>query len=190
MDDPTDPTRAPAPPPWTVEEETPLGDFRIFSLDRVRSRSALRPGHASDFIVLRAPDWVNVVALTDADEVVLVEQYRHGTRSLTLEIPGGMVDPGESFLEAGLRELLEETGFGGGTAEVIGVVEPNPAFQTNRCGTVLVRGVTRMGAQDLDPNEEISVRLEPLAAIPELIRGGAISHALVVVAFHHLSLAP
>ncbi len=190
MDESKGPSLGGSPPPWTVEDETPLGDFRIFSLDRVRARSALRPQHQSDFIVLRAPHWVNVIALTDADEVVLVEQYRHGTRSLTLEIPGGMVDAGESFLEAGLRELLEETGFGGGTAELIGVVDPNPAFQTNRCGTVLVRGVTRLAEQDLDPNEEISVRLEPLSAIPALIRGGEISHALVVVAFHHLSLVP
>lgn len=178
-----------APPPWTVEAETPLGEFRIFSLARVRARSVLRPDHAADFIVVKAPDWVNVVALTGDDQVVLVEQYRHGTQRVTLEIPGGMVDPGESFLEAGLRELLEETGFGGGTAELVGVVDPNPAFQTNRCGTVVVRGVTRLRDQDLDPNEEIAVRLEPLAAIPDLIRSGAISHSLVVVAFHHLALS-
>lgn len=188
MSDPVPPASADAPPPWTVEAETPLGDHRIFSLSRVRSRSVLRPDHASDFIVVHAPDWVNVVALTEDDQVVLVEQYRHGTRRVTLEIPGGMVDPGESFLDAGLRELLEETGFGGGTPEVIGVVDPNPAFQTNRCGTVLVRGVQRLREQDLDPNEEIAVRLAPLADIPDLIRGGAISHSLVVVAFHHLSL--
>lgn len=177
-------------PPWTVESETPVADHRIFQISRVRAQSALRPGHASDFVVLHAPHWVNVIALTDYDHVVFVEQYRHGTRAITLEIPGGMVDPGEGFVEAGLRELAEETGYGGGHASQIGVVEPNPAFQTNRCGTVLVRGVSLQGAQELDPNEEIRVRLEPLSAVPELIRSGAITHALVVAAFHHLTLLP
>jgi 8-oxo-dGTP pyrophosphatase MutT (NUDIX family) len=117
-----------------------------------------------------------------------VEQYRHGTQSITLEIPGGMVDPGEDMTVAGVRELREETGFIGDNAELIGVVEPNPAFQNNRCGTLLVRGVRQVAAQDLDPNEEIRVRLEPLERIPELIRSGAITHSLVVAAFHHLSL--
>jgi 8-oxo-dGTP pyrophosphatase MutT (NUDIX family) len=87
-----------------------------------------------------------------------------------------------------VRELREETGFIGDNAELIGVVEPNPAFQNNRCGTLLVRGVRQVAAQDLDPNEEIRVRLEPLERIPELIRSGAITHSLVVAAFHHLSL--
>jgi len=99
-----------------------------------------------------------------------------------------MVDPGEDFVEAGIRELREETGFAGRGVELIGVVDPNPAFQNNRCGTVLVRDVQIVAPQDLDPNEEIRVRLVPLASVGELIRSGAITHSLVVVAFHHLSL--
>jgi ADP-ribose pyrophosphatase len=165
--------------PWTVESRTLVDDHRIFRLHRDRARSTARPEQAGDFVVLAVPDWVNVVALTPDEQVVVIEQYRHGTRSITLEIPGGMVDPGETMVAAGLRELAEETGYAGDSVELIGVVEPNPAFQDN---------ARPVGAQDLDPNEEIAVRLVPLADIPGLIRSGAITHALVVAAFHHLTL--
>lgn len=174
--------------PWTVEHTRKVADRRIFSVQLVRARSRLRPHQVGEFVVLDVPDWVNVIALTPEREVVLVEQYRHGTRAITLEIPGGMVDPGETMHAAGLRELLEETGFAGDAAHHIGTVEPNPAFQDNRCGTLLVQGAQPIAAQDLDPNEEIRVRTVPLTDIPDLIRSGAITHALVVAAFHHLTL--
>lgn len=174
--------------PWDREAEAEVVDLGLLRVRRVRARSRQRPTHASDFVVLDTADWVNVIALTEAREVVLIEQYRHGTAAVTLEIPGGMVDPGEDFVTAGVRELAEETGFAGGRARQIGLVEPNPALQSNRCATVLVEGVTLQGPVDLDPNEEIAVRTVPLDEIPALVRGGAITHALVVAAFHHLHL--
>jgi 8-oxo-dGTP pyrophosphatase MutT (NUDIX family) len=175
-------------PPWKVEAEHSLLETPIFEIMAVRARSGLDPDKAGDFAVARCPDWVNIIALTDNDEVVLVEQHRHGLGDITLEIPGGMVDGDEGFLAAGLRELAEETGYTGSGAELIGVVTPNPAFQTNRCGTVLVRGVSLTQSQDPDPMEEIRVHTLPLDEIPEAIRSGRIHHALVVCAFHHLRL--
>lgn len=177
-----------SPPPWTVESEQELLDLRILQLRRVRARSRLRPDHASDFVVFDAPDWVNVIALTPDERVVLVEQYRHGTRAVTVEIPGGMVDPGEDFIAAAVRELAEETGFVGASAVQIGVVDPNPAIQSNRCGTVLVTGAQQTQAPDLDPNEEIAVRTVPLSEMGTLLSDGTITHSLVVAAFHHLHL--
>ena len=131
---------------------------------------------------------MNVVALTEDQRVVLVEQFRHGTEEVTLEIPGGTVDPGEDPLSAGLRELREETGYAGGEAEIIGVVTPNPALLNNRCHTVLVRGIELQGAPQLEGFEEINTRLVPLSEVPALIRSGAIDHALVIAGFHYLQL--
>lgn len=175
-------------PPWSIEGERPLLTTRIFDVVGVTARSGLRPERCSEFVVVRPPDWVNVIALTQANEVVLIDQYRHGTAALTLEIPGGMVDPGEDLVAAGVRELAEETGYTGDSAELIGCVTPNPAFQSNRCGTVLVRGARLTQGQDLDTNEEIRVLTAPLSAIDDAIREGRIHHALVICAFHHLAL--
>jgi len=174
---------------WHTSEPETLVETKVFSLCRRRATSANDPSRRGEFVYLDAPDWVNVVALTADDRVVLIEQYRHGTQEVTLEIPGGMVDPGEAPLQAGLRELREETGYEGSDARMIGVVAPNQAIINNRCHTVLVRCVDVVGVPQLEGNEEIRTTLAPLTAIPDLIRSGAISHALVIAAFHHFDLS-
>ena len=174
--------------PWDRDPPEELMSTRIFTLRQHRARSQTQPGKEGDFVFLETGDWVNVVAVTEDDHVVMVEQYRHGVDEITLEIPGGMVDEGESALQAGLRELAEETGFGGDAPQIIGRVSPNPAIMTNWCHTILVEGVTLRGAPSPDGTEEVGVRLVALADIPELIRSGVIHHALVVAAFHHLAI--
>jgi ADP-ribose pyrophosphatase len=192
---PTPPSAAPTPgpapqdtPPWNAQGERVLVESPILTLKMRRSSSSLEPDRSGDFVVVDTPDWVNVIALTADQRIVLVQQYRHGSDAVTLEIPGGMVDAGEDFLTAGLRELAEETGFVGEDAAIIGVVAPNPAFMSNRCATVLVRGVKAAGTTELDEHEEIAVWTPPLADIPDMIRSGRITHALVLAAFHHLHL--
>jgi len=173
---------------WETDEHETLAETRIFKLVRKRATSPNDPERSGRFVVIESPDWVNVVAITDDEQVVLIEQFRHGNEEVTVEIPGGTVDPGEDPLTAGLRELREETGYGGGEARLIGSVEPNPALLDNHCHTVLVRGVSTQGAPQFDGLEEIRTRLVPLAQIPDLIRAGTITHALVIAAFHYFDL--
>ncbi len=171
--------------PWTSEEDGTLAETPIFRLNARRAASQ-QSSKAGRYVYLDTVDWVNVVALTDDDHVVMIEQYRHGLELVTLEIPGGMVDDGEDPDAAGLRELEEETGFCGHGHERIGVVSPNPAIQNNWCHTVLVHEAAATGAMNLDESEEIAVRLVPLAEVDGLIQRGVIHHTMVVAAFHHL----
>ena len=173
---------------WTTGEDEEIHRTPIFSLRRREATSPLDPARSGRFYYIDSADWVNVIALTPASEVVLIEQYRHGVDDVCLEIPGGMVDSGEDALAAGIRELREETGYEGQDAQLIGMVAPNPAILNNRCGTVLVRDAHLVTATEFDTDEEIAVRLTPLEEIPRLIRERVIVHSLVVAAFHHLSL--
>lgn len=174
--------------PWPVLSRTPVADYGIFRVRRDRCVSP-RTGQAHDFSVLETADWVNVIALTPDERVVLIDQYRFGTERVTLEIPGGMIDPGEAPLCAGERELLEETGYTAEALTVLGHVEPNPALQPNRCYTVLAMGCRpQPGGQALDEREDIGVRTVPLVEVPLLFARGEIRHALVWAAFTHLDL--
>lgn len=176
-------------PPWRHDGDQLVARTSIFDLRRLRATSGARPASNGEFVYLDCPDWVNVVALTAAREVILITQFRHGVAQATLEIPGGMVDAGEDPLAAGVRELREETGYAGHRARLLGAVSPNPAIMNNRCHTVLVEDVELAGAATPEEHEEIVVHRLPLARVPGLIRDGAISHALVIAAFHHLHLS-
>lgn len=143
-------------------------------------------GGPKEFVRLRMPDWVNVVPITADGEVVLVRQHRWGVDRETLEIPGGCVDAGESPEQAALRELVEETGYGGGTLQSLGFVWSNPAIQDNRTHLFVARGVRPVAAPSPDEAEEITVELHPLSALPALLDNGRIRHALAVVSLERL----
>jgi len=133
-----------------------------------------------DFFKLAFPGWVNIVARTENNEIILIRQYRFGSDRLELEIPGGAVDEGESPLAAGLRELLEETGYAGDNARIIGRVCPNPAIQDNLCSTVLVEKVRKVAKPTLDDMEDIEVLIVPEDEVFALAQAGTITHGLVL----------
>lgn len=169
--------------PWRVAASRRLASTGIFHLE-ARSCVSPRSGQAHDFYVLEAPEWINVIPLLDDGRVLMVRQYRHGRQEISLEIPGGMVDPSDDGPEAAAgRELLEETGYEAGRLRHLGSIAPNPAIQSNRCHSFVATELSFRGAQDLDGTEEIEVTSVPLVEVPRLIEGGTITHSLVVVAF-------
>ncbi|HQP55774.1 MAG TPA: NUDIX hydrolase [Syntrophorhabdus sp.] len=142
-----------------------------------------RTKKAGRFYVIDTNDWVNIIPITEDGQVVMIQQYRHGSKNITLEIPGGLVDD-ESPENAALRELLEETGYQGDNVTYLGATNPNPAIFNNLCHTFLVRNVKKVSETNLDDNEDIEVTLKPIEEIPSLIADGSINHALVIIAFH------
>lgn len=174
--------------PWPTLHSKPLGDFRVF---RVRSdqKTSPRTEQPHDFFVIDSVNWVNVVALTPDRHLIMVEQFRHGTNTVELEIPGGVIDPGDaSPMEAGLRELREETGYEAEQAQMLGQIYPNPAIMSNTCYTVLARNCELRHPLQFDSGEDIQTCLVPVAEIPDLVRTGKIRHSLVVVALYHFEL--
>ncbi|MFH1935049.1 MAG: NUDIX hydrolase [Pseudomonadota bacterium] len=171
------------PKPWKLTSSKRDKSYRVFSLRTDHARSP-RTGQEHDFFILECPPWVNVIPLTPENKVVMVRQYRHGTRSVTLEIPGGLVENNDTSEEAAVRELREETGYQTSEMIPLGSVHPNPAIQNNRCYTFLARDVFLAGEQQQDDKEDIEVMLRHISEIPRLIREGEITHSLVLAAFY------
>ena len=169
--------------PWPRIRSHPSQSYRVFSI-RTDTTLSPRTGREHDFYIIESGNWVNVIPLTSDHQVVMIRQYRHGSREITLEIPGGLVDPGDTPEEAAARELLEETGYQAKTLEEIGVVSPNPAIFNNRCYTFLAQRIEKVGPPRFDQTEDIEVVLIPLADIPNLILEGEIDHAMVITAFY------
>ncbi len=170
---------ASGPASWERRGERLQLSTRVLAVHGVEFHHPVR-GTTREFVVLRAPDWVNVVAVTPEGRLVLVRQVRFGISALSLEVPGGVMEPGEDPLETGLRELREETGFTAGRARLLGSVHPNPAIQSNRCHFVLVEDAVRAHDQEWDADEEIAVELLPVDDVLALARSGGITHALAL----------
>ncbi len=179
------PNRYPQPPPWEWIRDVFKGDFEVFKVLGRLMRSPLS-GRSHQFHIIESPDWVNIIPVTAADEVILVRQFRFGRKESSLETPGGLIDPGESPFDAAQRELHEETGYHASTWTPLGSVDPNPALFTNRCHFFLAAPAFEAGPGDPEETEELSLEQCPLAAIPDRIREGAIRHALVIAGFYLL----
>ncbi len=173
---------------WKTTGTELLGDFRIFTVRSDRKVSP-RTQAEHDFFVIDCANWVNVIAVTPEQQLVMVEQYRHGSNTLELEIPGGMIDRKDaSPLAAGVRELREETGYAGENARLLGQILPNPAIMSNTCFTVLVENCHCVHPVEFDHGEDLITRLVPVPEIPRLVAEGKIGHSLVVVALYHFDL--
>lgn len=169
------------PERWIRGGSKSLLKTRIFEVNAVSYRHAGRKAER-DFVVIDSSDWVNVVALTKDLRMVLVKQFRFGTDAFSLEIPGGIIDKGEDPVEAGLRELREETGYAGESARLLASVHPNPAIMNNKVHFVLVENATLTHDLDWDPDEELEVELHPVDDVLTMARTGKITHSLIIAA--------
>ena len=171
--------------PWARKQHKVMADCRIFTVNECLSVSPLtRKEHS--FYFLETTDWVNIVPMTDAGEIVCVRQYRHGSESITLEIPGGMVDMGEQPGIAAARECLEETGYEVSQIESLGVLNPNPAIQSNRLFTYLGRGAELIKEIQNTQTEQTEGVLLSIDRIKDMLLAGEIDHALVAATLWRL----
>jgi ADP-ribose pyrophosphatase len=174
--------------PWKKISSKLIGDFRIFKL-RSDQKISPRTGKEHDFFVLDSVNWVNVIAVTPDQKLVMVEQYRHGSNTVELEIPGGMMDAGETDpVATAVRELREETGYEGDHARLLGRVHSNPAILSNVTYTVLIENCRLQHEVEFDHGEDLLTRLVPVAEISKLVADEKIGHSLVVVALYHFEL--
>lgn len=174
--------------PWKKVRSTPIGDFRIFKL---RTDFSIHPqtGEEHDFFVLDSVNWVNVIAITPDQKLVMVKQYRHGSSTVELEIPGGMMDPHETDpVATAVRELREETGYIGEKARLLGHIQSNPAILTNKTYTVLIENCTLTHGVEFDHTEDLETLLVPVSEVAKLVADEKIGHSLVVAALYYFDL--
>ena len=156
-----------------------LAETWLFRLRRERFQSR-RSGKTHDYYVTHLADGVHAIALTADQHVVMVRQFRAGSRRDSLETPGGLMEPGEDPCAAGARELLEETGYAGDAPELLGDIWPIPALLSMRISTIVVRNARPIAAPHLDQSEELTLELVPVRDIPGLISSGQIDHGVCV----------
>lgn len=174
--------------PWKKVSSKPVGDFRIF---KIRSDTRINPrtGRDHDFFVLDSVNWVNIIAVTPDQKLVMVEQFRHGSDTFELEIPGGMMDPHETDpVATAVRELREETGYEGEKARILGKVWSNPAIMSNVTYTVIIENCRLKHGVEFDHGEDLVTRLVPAEEASQFVADGKIGHSLVVVALYHFDL--
>lgn len=170
--------------PWKVLKSKILVQDRWLTLraDTCETADGIR---IDPYYVFEKKDWAHVMAFDAADRVLIVRQYRHGSRTITAELPSGVIDETDvSPLEAAKRELLEETGCLADGYEALTPVYANPARQTNRVHCFLAWNARRVAAPRLDDTERIESEFVTLEALFGMIDDGRFSQALHIASVY------
>jgi len=176
----------PHPALWRTLSSRSLADCRVFRVDIEKAESP-QTGQSGDFSIIRAPDWVVALASPEPGKFLMVEQYRFGSHSLSLEFPAGCLEKGEEIVAGAVRELAEETGYAPTIpGRVIGSFLPNPALQDNACHVVLFEKVERTDAAHPDELEELTLSIRGLREIRALALSGGIVHGMAHAALFFL----
>lgn len=169
--------------PWPISSSETVADVGLLRLRRDRARSP-RTGQQGDFVIVEMRDWLQVIPQTDDGRIVMVRQYRHGSRMTGLEFPGGLLDPEDASPAAGvLRELREETGYGGGALTPLGSLWAQPAMMSVRVHLFLMRGARQVAEPAPDVLEDLSMQLVAPSELARLIALGDVNNAMTVAAF-------
>lgn len=177
------------PPRWDLLDDKLLRACRVWDL-RARRYRHPENGTEGEFYYIDSRDWVIVVARTPSGELILVRQFRWGSDELSWEFPGGIIDAGEDPVEAGLRELREETGYVAQSGRLIGLCKPNPAILNNHCHIVFADNVELAEAgTEWDEHEEMEIRVIPEAQVVQWAREFKIGHALALTGLFYYQLA-
>lgn len=149
--------------PWRVTGSTYLVEHPYLTL-RADTCDIGNGRTIDEYHIIEAPEWVNVIALTDTGNVVLIREYRHGAAAITTGLPSGSAEPGETDIDAvAARELLEETGYACERLICVGRSYANWARNNNQVSHYVGFGAKKIAEQNLDPNEDIEVFEMPYA---------------------------
>lgn len=157
----------------------------IFNVQTIRRASA--DGRKGDFTCLKAPDWVTMIPLFTGEDgirrFVMERQFRHGSATVTIEFPAGIVEKGETPMAAAMRELREETGLSCGKCTALGCVRPNPAFMDNHSAFFLMENLSiAPGGPKLDENEQIEVMAVPEEDVISMMGSGRFDNGMMMAA--------
>jgi ADP-ribose diphosphatase len=164
--------------PWARKSMQQIADCRVLKVHEAVSVSP-ESEEEHNFYVMETADWVNVVPVTAGNELVCIRQFRHGSEEITLEIPGGMIDPGEEAAASAARECLEETGYETDELISLGVLNPNPAIFANKLHTFVAPNAKPVADISNTSTECTEVQLIPMEQVADLLVAGEIDHALV-----------
>lgn len=166
---------------WPLLSDNEVLKTPVFTVRSYLCRSP-KDGREKTFTILDTRDWVQVVAVTPEGQILMVRQFRHGTRQETLELPGGVVETGQTPLEAAQRELQEETGYEADKWTLLTSFRPNPAIQTNTTHVVLAENAQLVGPTNFDENEDLETEKISTKILRTMILKGEIDHAIMVAA--------